>query len=71
MNAAWLELARARPSKKSTNGTLPPITATAPSPDQLRRTQPRRRHRRGAGRQRSPMASPSRTIAATRFLAVV
>ena len=50
MNAAWGEVARASPSKNSTNGTLPPMTPTARAPATGRRTAGRRQ----AGRRCAP-----------------
>ena len=70
-NAAWLELARARPSKKSTNARLPPIAATAV---RLSTWIGRRRTlscpRSAPTRPRAPPRA-RRAAAATRFLAVV
>ena len=68
MNAACVALARESPSKKRTNGTLPPMVASATSPSRWRPVVGR------AARRGAPMtgsASSRRNTPATAFFAVV
>ena len=67
MNAAVGAVAIGRPVKNSTNGMLPPMTATANSPARwapVEEAAPREPHR-------GPARKPTRMMAATPFLAVV
>src|SRR5664279_2090245 len=67
-NAAWVDDARARPSKNSTNGTLPPITPTATRPHHWLRPCGRLTV---TPRARPAATTPNNTRAATTFFAVV
>ena len=68
MNAAWVASARERPSKKRTNGTLPPMTAIASNPSRCLRMLGQLAVR---GPPSSGAANASSRTPATAFFAVV
>ena len=71
MNAACVAVARESPSKKRTNGTLPPTAASATSPSHCRRDVGRAPIRLAACERRAARATSRRTTPATAFFAVV